>query len=314
MNIIYNLPKFPVRSAISHKGDYGVIVGVGGSRGMSGSISLAGRAGLLVGAGLSRLAVPSVILETVAGFYPDYTTIPLSCDCEGKISFDAIDKILEVAESATSLFIGTGLGRSDWLDKLVPDILQRLDDYGRIRGIVVDADALNALCGQIPTFRNKKVIFTPHEGEFNRLLQHTELGVVPDEYDLASRINITKIFAERYNLIMVLKGSVTIVTDGEEVFINDKSGNPGMATGGSGDILTGMTSGLIARGFSVFDAAKLGVYLHGVSGDIAAKKYGVESVIATYILESIPKAIINYTLNDNNIASQRDANLIKFEF
>jgi NAD(P)H-hydrate epimerase len=300
MSIIYNLPKFSERALISHKGNYGVVIGVGGSRGMAGSIALAGRAALLVGAGLSRLAVPSAILETVAGFYPESTTIPLPCNLNGKISLNAIDKLLKNAASATSLFIGTGLGRSAGLDRLVPKILQQLDHFGQLNGMVVDADALNALNGQIPTFKRKNIIFTPHEAEFNRLLQNTELDAAPDENNQINRINVTKIFAQRFNVIVVLKGNATIITDGNEVFINDKSGNPGMATGGSGDVLTGMIAGLIARGFNPFDAAKLGVYLHGTAGDVAEKKYGIESVIASHILESIPNAIKNYITNQQN--------------
>ncbi|MDR1289916.1 MAG: NAD(P)H-hydrate dehydratase, partial [Planctomycetaceae bacterium] len=206
------------------------------------------------------------------------------------------DKLISNTARATSLFIGTGLGRSAGLDRLVPKILCYADEFGELAGVVVDADALNALSGQIPIFKRQKFIFTPHSAEFKRLLQNTDLGDVPDEDDQVNRINVTKIFAQRYNVIVVLKGHETIVTDGGEVFINNKSGNPGMATGGSGDVLTGILAGLIARGFGVFDAAKLGVYLHGVAGDIAAKKYGIESVIATHILESIPHAILRETV------------------
>ncbi|MDR2643722.1 MAG: NAD(P)H-hydrate dehydratase [Planctomycetaceae bacterium] len=287
-----NLPKFSVRELISHKGTYGVVLGIGGSRGMAGSVALAGRAGLLVGAGLSRLAVPAPILETVAGFYPESTTIPLPADRNGKISLNAFDKLITNSATATSLFIGTGLGRSAGLDRLVPKILCQLDGYVKLAGIVVDADALNALSGQMPVFKCQNIIFTPHSAEFKRLTQKTNFNSIPDEDDQINRINVTKKFAKYYNVIVVLKGHETIVTDGNKVFINNKSGNPGMATGGCGDVLTGMIAGLIARGFGIFDSAKLGVYLHGVAGDIAAKKYGIESLTATHILESIPIAII----------------------
>jgi NAD(P)H-hydrate epimerase len=286
-----SLPKFPKRELISNKGSYGVVLGVGGSRGMAGAVAFAGRAGLLVGAGLSRLAVPSPVLETVAGFYPESTTIPLPADRNGIISLNAFDELIKNTAKITSLFIGTGLGRSAGLDRLVPKVLCYLDRCEQIKGIVVDADALNALCGQIPVFKRQKFIFTPHSAEFERLLQNTGLGNTPNENDQINRINVTKIFAKHYNVIVVLKGHETIVTNGNEVFINNKSGNPGMATGGSGDVLTGMLAGLVARGFDVFDAAKLGVYLHGTAGDIAAQKYGTESLIATHILESIPLAI-----------------------
>ncbi|MDR0392222.1 MAG: NAD(P)H-hydrate dehydratase [Planctomycetaceae bacterium] len=287
----FNLPQYPVRELFSHKGIFGVVFGVGGSRGMAGSVSLAGRASLLVGAGLSRLAVPDVILDTVAGFYPESTTIPLPSDRNGKISLNALNKLIKNSETATSLFIGTGLGRSAGLDRLVPKFLCQLDEHDKLKGIVVDADALNALCGQIPIFKRQNIIFTPHTAELKRLVQNTNYKNIPDENDQINRINVTKKFAKKHNIITVLKGHETIVTDGNEVFINNKSGNAGMATGGSGDVLTGMIAGLVARGFSAFDASKLGVYLHGVAGDIAEKKYGIESIIATHILESIPNAI-----------------------
>ncbi|MDR2345256.1 MAG: NAD(P)H-hydrate dehydratase [Planctomycetaceae bacterium] len=286
------LPKFSERLLFSHKGDYGVVLGIGGSLGMSGAVALAGRAALLVGAGLSRLAVPLPILNTVAGFYPELTTIPLPSDRNGKILFNAIDKLIKSAESVTSIFIGTGLGRSAGLDRLVPKFLCRLDSCKKLKGVVVDADALNALNGQMPIFMRKNIILTPHSAEFNRLLKSTGLCECPSEDNQADRINVTKNFANSYNVVMVLKGHETIVTDGNIVFINSESGNPGMATGGSGDILTGIIAGLIARGFDIFEAAKLGVYLHGFAGDIASKKYGIESVIASYILKSIPEAIL----------------------
>ncbi|MDR1485767.1 MAG: NAD(P)H-hydrate dehydratase [Planctomycetaceae bacterium] len=288
------LPKYVVREENSHKGTFGIVLGVGGCFGMAGSVAMAGRAGLLVGAGLSRLAVPKTILNTVAGFYPESTTIPLPEDRNGKIATNAFNKLIQNTITATSLFIGTGLGRSAGLDKLVPKFLQQLDILEKPNGIVVDADALNALSGQMPVFKRQNIIFTPHSAELKRLIQNNQCQNIPDENDLINRINVTKIFAKNYNVIVVLKGHKTIITDGINVFINNKTGNAGMATGGSGDVLTGMIAGLIARGFSVFNAAKLGVYLHGAAGDIAAKKYGQESLTATNILETIPNAILEF--------------------
>jgi NAD(P)H-hydrate epimerase len=287
---MYKIPVFFARELTGHKGTFGVVLGVGGSRGMAGSVSLAGRASLLVGAGLVRLAVPSPVLETVAGFYPEPTTIPLPADSNGKISINAKNQLLQQAQNSTSIFIGTGLGRSENLNKLVPEFLRELDkqiETGLPKGIVVDADALNALAGQVPVFNRANVIFTPHSGEFGRLIQDD----IPNEQNQINRINIAKNFASKHNVVVVLKGHETIITNGKDVAVNNQSGNPGMATGGSGDVLTGMLAGLVARGFGVFDAAVLGVYLHGLAGDIAAEKYGEESVIASYILESIPNAI-----------------------
>ncbi|MDR2172203.1 MAG: NAD(P)H-hydrate dehydratase [Planctomycetaceae bacterium] len=302
------LPEYLRRELYSHKGDYGVVLGVGGSFGMSGAISFAGRASLLVGAGLSRLAAPDSIYDVVAGLCPESTIIPLPSDRNGKISLRAFDVLIDRANGVSSVFIGAGLGRSAGLDRLTFNFLSYLGGVVNLSGVVVDADGLNALCGCVPVFVKRNVIFTPHAAEFSRLICGAASGAefnetlskIQEKYDrsnLTYRINVTKKFAQEHNIVTVLKGHETIVTDGDEVFINNMSGNPGMATGGSGDVLTGMIAGLLARGFSVFDAAKLGVYLHGAAGDAAEKFYGQESLIATHILEHIPTAIKNLKNN-----------------
>ena len=285
-----NLTILPRRSRHGHKGTYGTVLGIGGSRGMAGAVALAGQAALLTGAGLVRLAVPDPILETAAGYYPEPTTIPCPADQAGRFALDALEPLLTHAKNCTALFLGPGLGRSDDLDRLIPLFLRKIS-----KPVVVDADALNALAGIEPlpqagnaALWSDQMILTPHAGEFARLRgEPTPAEEYQDERKAAASE-----FARRLGVLLVLKGHETIITDGERLILNS-TGNPGMATGGSGDVLTGMITALIAQNFSpIMEAVRLAVYLHGLAGDIAAARLGEESVTATAILEAIPEAFV----------------------
>jgi NAD(P)H-hydrate epimerase len=248
---------------------------------MAGSVALAGRAALLTGAGLVRLAVPDPILETVAGYSPEPTTIPCPADRAGRFCMDALEPLLTHAQNCAALFIGPGWGRSDDLDQLVSQFLQK-----NTKPVVVDADALNALSavGMMPL--TQPTVLTPHAGEFARLRNEP----TPPEENREERKTAALDFARQFGMVLVLKGHETFITDGEQYAWNT-TGNPGMATGGSGDVLTGMTAGLIAQNFSpLFETVRFAVYLHGLAGDIAAEQLGEESVTATAILDAIPCA------------------------
>jgi NAD(P)H-hydrate epimerase len=288
---VESLPELPFRSRTGHKGTFGTVFGIGGSRGMAGAVALAGRAGLVAGAGLVRLAVPDPILETVAGFYPELTTLPCPADHQGRFSQTALELLLHHAESATAIFLGPGLGRSDNIDLFIPLLLRCV-----CCPVVADADALNSLASLgtehlnhfFQSLNNRNIILTPHSGEFARLRGQA----TPDEDSKKSqseRIAIAQDFARQHGVILVLKGHESITTNGELVVLNP-TGNPGMATGGSGDVLTGILAALLAQGLTPFDAARVGVFLHGLAGDFAAEQFGEESVTATSILEAIPKA------------------------
>lgn len=285
-----NIPILPRRIATGHKGTYGTVLGIGGSRGMAGAVALAGRSALLAGAGLVRLAVPDPILETVAGFYPEPTTIPCLADRKGRFASDAWKTLLRQSESATVVFLGPGLGRSFGLNRLVFRFLRQLE-----KPVVVDADALNALADIesvadiFQAGENRPTVLTPHSGEFARL---TGQPTPPENCPLERREAATE-FARKRNVVLVLKGHETITTDGDRVAVNT-TGNPGMATGGSGDVLTGVIASLIGQGLPVYDAARLGVFLHGLAGDLAADSFGQESIVATSILEFLPAAIRTY--------------------
>jgi ADP-dependent NAD(P)H-hydrate dehydratase len=275
------LPRLKPRRLESHKGDFGRCLLIGGSRGMSGAIGLAGLAALRSGAGLVQLAVPDACLDVVAGFEPAYMTAPLPCDADGCIVRAAEETIAELAQVATCLACGPGLSRSQELDALVGWLYQAVD-----RPVVFDADALNALAaepGRLTTPGGPRIL-TPHPGEFRRLIgdPHTHLPP-PALRDRALEL------ARRTGAIVVLKGHRTLVTDGQQVAINT-TGNPGMATGGSGDVLTGVVTALVGQGLTPFEAAYLGVYVHGLAGDLAAGQLGQVSLIASDLVRFLPAA------------------------
>jgi ADP-dependent NAD(P)H-hydrate dehydratase len=277
------LPRLPERNPESHKGDFGTALLVGGSRGMTGAVALAGMAALRGGAGLVRLAVADACLEVVAGIEPSYMTAPLPSDSTGRIAYGALDRIVALAARATVVGCGPGLGRSPGLTALVAALYQHL-----AQPMVVDADGLNALSArpQILARPGGPRILTPHGGEFTRLL-----GVdrVPDDQRRPQAME----FAARCGVVLVLKGHRTLITDGRREAINP-TGNPGMATGGTGDVLTGLITALACQHLSPFDAARLGVYLHGLAGDLAAEELGQESLIAADLIRYLPVAFKAY--------------------
>ena len=273
--------RLPVRPADGHKGTFGFALIIGGSRGMTGAVALAGMAALRGGAGLVRLAVPDVCLETVAGFEPAYMTIPLPCDVQGRMVGSAQSVLAEHLTWATAVAVGPGIGRSDELDRLVPKLYREVP-----KPLVVDADALNALAADgVPTLPDDAPprILTPHPGEFARLLGGKKVS--PEDRDKAADA-----FAAKHRLTLVLKGHHTRVTDGERFYIN-QTGNPGMGTGGTGDILTGLITALLCQGLSPWDAARLGVYAHGRAGDLAAAELGQISMIAPDLIRFLPQAM-----------------------
>jgi len=283
MQVIETIPKLKPRAVDGHKGDYGKVCIIAGSVGMSGAAALAGRAALRAGAGLVRVATPKSILPIVAAIEPSFTTIAMPEDSAGRISAKAIHAVLEAAGQNDAVAFGPGIGTSGALRS----ILERLLDQQNLR-LVIDADGLNNLAGikNWPARLKAKLILTPHPGEMKRLwsgLLREELPADRDEQALQ--------YAQRTNTVVVLKGAGTVVTDGEKVYIN-KTGNPGMATAGSGDVLTGVIAALLGQGLSDFDAAVLGVYIHGLAGDIAAEKIGQVSMMTTDIIDSLPGAFL----------------------
>jgi NAD(P)H-hydrate epimerase len=298
------LPMLPPRRADSHKGDFGRALVVGGSFGMSGAVSLAGRAALRSGAGLVTLAVPFVVQNVVAGFEPSYMTHGLA-DENGQIARAATGDVIVKASEATTVAIGPGLGRSDVLTEFVGAVYQAVQ-----RPMVVDADALFALAQRpaVLSAPGGPRVLTPHPGEFQRLTgtpykesQRIEAAaeLARGEDDLhwtfrhktSGNTESNALSSERPEMVVVLKGHGTIITDGSRVSIN-QTGNPGMATGGSGDVLTGIITALICQGMSPFDAARLGAHVHGLAGDLASAELGQVALIASDLAAYLPRAFL----------------------
>ena len=277
------LPRLPERDPESHKGTFGTALLVGGSRGMTGAVALAGMSALRGGAGLVRLAVADACLEVVAAIEPSYMTSSLPADRAGRIAYRALDRLMALAARATVVGCGPGLGQSLGLPAMVVRLYQQLP-----QPMVVDADALNALATrpEILAHPGGPRILTPHPGEFARLL-----GV--DHVPADQRQPRALEFAARCGVVLVLKGHHTLITDGRRQAINS-TGNPGMATGGTGDVLTGLITALACQHLSPFDAAQLGVYLHGLAGDLAADELGQESLIAHDLIRYLPAAFKAY--------------------
>lgn len=273
------LPRLPARRPDSHKGDFGYALVIGGSRGMTGAITLAGMAALRGGAGLVRLAVPDVCLHSVAAHEPSYMTAGLPSDRSGRLSLDAKQRLGPLLDAATVIACGPGLGRSPALVALVSSLFADVS-----KPMVVDADGLNALASRPDVLARPAAarILTPHPGEFARLLG---TGRVPAEQRRAEAVRL----AARCGVVVVLKGHRTLITDGRRQALNT-TGNPGMATGGSGDVLTGLITALVCQGLPAFEAAQLGVYLHGLSGDLAAQELGQEALIASDLVRFLPRA------------------------
>lgn len=277
---ISEVPQLPSRAVDSHKGSYGRVVLIGGSIGMSGAISLAGLGALRGGAGLVYLACPRSVWSAVAAIEPSYLTVPLPEDALGRLAIASIPEIMTACQNADAVATGPGLGQSDDLREVVSQIIREVDVP-----CVVDADALNLLVdrqGLFDSARSLRVL-TPHPGEFSRL---TGLSIREIQ---AHRESLAIEYAQRHRVVLVLKGAGTIVTDGDRLFIN-RTGNPGMATGGTGDVLTGLITALIAQGADPFDAACLGCHLHGLAGDIAAEELSPPGMIASDLPKYLPQA------------------------
>lgn len=278
--VVVDVPKLPPRAADAHKGTFGKVLVVAGSVGMSGAAVLAGTATLRGGAGLVQVATPEPVGPLVASAQPCLMTVWLPADRRGRLSRAALPELLALARSATAVVLGPGLGQSLDLLILVPTLLEQV-----ARPVVLDADGLNALSThtEILNRREAPTVLTPHPGEFARLTGLDTKAVQAD------RRNVALEFARRHRAVLVLKGAGTLVTDGRRLYTNT-TGNPGMATGGSGDVLAGLLGALLAQGVEAFDAAVLGVYLHGRAGDLARDEVGETSLIATDLLDHLPAA------------------------
>ena len=265
----------PNRPRDSHKGTYGKVLIIAGSKMYSGAPVLSGMGALKVGAGLVTLMVPFPQNLVATSNFPELISIPVETK-DGFFSIDNVEECLKMAEKADVVAIGPGLGNNDNTRKFVNEFLKRLE-----KPVVVDADGLNVLDVSILSGRSQPTVITPHPGEMARLLSRT-IEEVKYNYSFAEE------FAKRHRCVLVLKSATTIVTDGENTFFNIM-GNTGLSKGGSGDVLTGMISGFMAQKLASLEASALAVYLHGLAAEIFD---GDErGFTASELLKLIPKAI-----------------------
>jgi len=275
------LEVLPVRLGYEHKGDVGRVLVIAGSRGFTGAASLTSLASMRMGAGLTYLAVPESLNPILESKVTEVITLPVA-EKNGSISEKAIDGLLE--GKYDGIAIGPGLSRKESAVRAVSRLLEKY-----CGPLVIDADGVWALKGKLDLLRNRETppILTPHPGELGHLL-----GLSPDEVD-RNRMEVAVEFAEKHGVVLVLKGAPTVVgTPGGFLWINT-TGNPGLASGGTGDVLTGMIVSLLAQGVPPVESAIAGVYLHGLAGDLAAADLSMYSLMAGDLLDYIPEAI-NY--------------------
>jgi hydroxyethylthiazole kinase-like uncharacterized protein yjeF len=269
------------RTPDGHKGTYGHVLTVGGSFGKSGAVAMAGMSVLRSGAGLSTIATAKSALPMVAAFAPEIMTEPLEETEDGTISPESFGRLPKVLEGIDVVALGPGIGR----DPATVSFVRQFVAESKIP-LIIDADGLNAFAGQTEKLSGTKrpLVLTPHPGEMSRL---TGLSTAEVQKD---RIGVARKFTQEHQCILVLKGhrTLTALPDGT-VWVNT-TGNPGMATGGSGDVLTGIVAGLMAQTTDVAMAVRAAVYLHGLAGDVAREKVGEASLVAGDLIAYLPEA------------------------
>ena len=267
------------RSPEAHKGDFGHIFILAGSVRFSGAAVLCAGGALRSGAGLVTLGIPKSLITPVIKIKPKEAMIlPLAETKEGTLSLSAFRKLKDFCKNISVLVVGPGLSQNKSTQALARKVISKIN-----KPMVIDADGFNALSGglKIP----QDTILTPHPGEMARLLWVSVKKIQSE------RIKAAVTFAKRHRVILALKGHNTVVADYKGNLYVNKTGNPGMATAGSGDVLTGMIAAFLGQKLNAFEAAKYAVYLHGLAGDLAAREKTQLSLIASDIIDYIPKAI-----------------------
>lgn len=269
----------------ANKGSYGHVLVIGGSVGKAGAAAMAGFSALRAGAGLSTIATARSVMSIVAGFHPEVMTEALEETEEGTISENALDsgRLDAIAERKSVLAVGPGISRNPETSEFVRRAVEKF-----AIPIVLDADALNAFEGNSKKLKGsgKTIIITPHPGEMSRLTGKSVADIQSD------RVNIARTFAREHRVIVVLKGHRTLTASPDGTVWVNPTGNPGMATGGTGDVLTGIIAGLLAQHLKdPLAATALAVYLHGLAGDLASAVFGEQSMVATDLIHYLPTAI-----------------------
>lgn len=268
------LDLLPDRRQDAHKGDFGKVLLLCGSRGYTGAAALAAMGSLRSGAGLVYLAVPECIYEIAAVKLTEAIVFPLPSQ-NGTYAQEALQTLRPLLPKMDAVLIGPGLGQSEGTMAVLTEIMTNF-----VGPIVIDADGLNLLATHKVLLRRRigPTVLTPHEGEFTRL--------APDFQ--GNRMESAIAFAKEYSCVLVLKGHRTLITDSQVCYINP-TGNPGMAVGGCGDVLAGIIASLLGQGISPLLSAAIGAWLHGAAGDLSAKRLGQYGLLPTDLLEDLPR-------------------------
>lgn len=283
----YVANKIPQRDISAHKGLSGEVFIVAGSLGMMGAAAMAAKSALRVGAGLVRVGVPDSLAIEFNSIVPEVITVPLPETKEISLSPKAVQKVMEFYERSDAIAIGPGLSAQKETVQFVSQLFEALAKADKKTPILIDADAINALAGAPSILKNSKLnlILTPHPGEMSRLAR------LQAEDIQKRRVEVAKEISRKFSAVVVLKGARTIVADPDGRALINLTGNPGMASAGMGDVLTGAISGLLAQGLTPFDASACAVFVHGMAGDVVASLKGEHGIIASDLIEALPYVI-----------------------
>jgi NAD(P)H-hydrate epimerase len=276
-----HIEKIPSRREDSHKGDYGRVLVLAGSKGMTGAAYLSSQGALYSGSGLVTNGIPESLNLVMETKLTEVMTLPLEETDSQSLSPKAKPKILDFAKKCDVVAIGPGLGSDSSTKMLVAELLDEIE-----QPVVLDADGINALEGDMEALRKRgsRTVITPHPGELARLMGKDVEEIQSNRTDMARSV------AEVTGAVVVLKGHKTVVANPEgKIYVNE-TGNSGMASGGTGDVLTGMIASFIGQGIDDYSSAVCAVYIHGMAGDIAAEEIGQFSMTASDVLDFLPEA------------------------
>jgi NAD(P)H-hydrate epimerase len=279
----------PVRKPAGYKGTFGRVLILGGSEGMTGAAIMAARAATRSGAGLIYVSYPHLLGTVMESNLIEPVKLPLQGEAPWFTS-DMVEHVVQEAAKMEAVGIGPGIGLHEETKKFLHEVIARV-----AKPMVIDASALDLLADDLHLLKERQAptILTPHIGEAARLLH------LPAQDVMRNRLDAFTDFARDYNVVAVLKGAQTVVTDpaSGQRYINP-TGNSGLAKGGSGDVLTGLTAGLLAQGMTALDAARLGVFMHGMAGDVTAGRLGVRAMLPGDVIESLGPAFLKLEKND----------------
>lgn len=278
-----HVSKFQKRSLDTHKGDFGHVLVVAGSRGMTGAAYLTSQAALLSGSGLVTCAIPESLNSIMEVKSTEVMTLPLPETKRGAFAASSEKEILEFSKKVDAIAIGPGISRQSETQKLVRSLIAKLN-----KPLILDADGIIACAANRDILKKREypTIVTPHPGEMARLLGEDIHAIQADRKKIAVAIS------RAYRMVVVLKGYRTVISNARgNVYVN-KTGNSGMSTAGVGDVLTGIITSFVGQGIDPYSAALVGAYLHGLAGDLAARDQGQFSLIATDLLNYLPRAIL----------------------